>query len=64
MLINFTNHPSALWSREQREAALAYGERRRRAGLRGRPVGKKENSGAGRLLPSGPAVFAFNPWCG
>ncbi len=26
MLINFTNHPSDRWSREQREAALAYGE--------------------------------------
>lgn len=26
MIINFTNHPSQRWSREQREAALAYGE--------------------------------------
>lgn len=26
MLINFTNHPSATWSEEQRAAALSYGE--------------------------------------
>lgn len=25
MLINFTNHPSSLWSGKQREAAAAYG---------------------------------------
>lgn len=26
MFINFTNHPSAQWSAEQKAAALAYGE--------------------------------------
>ena len=26
MLINFTNHPSALWSAEQKAAAQVYGK--------------------------------------